>query len=190
MNGPVFPTRRDQRETPHVDTRSDLADTPGIDDPPAAPEVTSERLARRWFALVREGSLERLQEMLHEDVVIVSKVRPGEIVEGREAVAAFVESIVSHSLYDAVADDYTPLDEERVVIEGRMRATPRVVQGQTQVTQGDGWATLTLVPNAQFPQPRNGFNVQFFVKAYRAGDPGLGGIAGYRLVQVRLANGS
>jgi len=59
--------------------------------------------------------------MLHEDVVIVSKVRPGEIVEGREAVAAFVESIVSHSLYDAVADDYTPLDEERVVIEGRMR---------------------------------------------------------------------
>jgi len=121
VNGPVFPTRRDQRETPHVDTRSDLADTPGIDDPPAAPEVTSERLARRWFALVREGSLERLQEMLHEDVVIVSKVRPGEIVEGREAVAAFVESIVSHSLYDAVADDYTPLDEERVVIEGRMR---------------------------------------------------------------------
>ena len=121
VNGPVFPTRRDQRETPHVDTRSDLADTPGIDDPPAAPEVTSERLARRWFALVREGSLERLQEMLHEDVVIISKVRPGEIVEGREAVAAFVESIVSHSLYDAVADDYTPLDEERVVIEGRMR---------------------------------------------------------------------
>ena len=71
-----------------------------------------------------------------------------------------------------------------------MRGTPRVVQGQTQVTQGDGWATLTLVPNGQFPQPRNGFNVQFFVKAYRAGDPGLGGIAGYRLVQVRLASGA
>ena len=71
-----------------------------------------------------------------------------------------------------------------------MRGTPRVVQGQTQVTHGDGWATLTLVPNGQFPQPRNGFNVQFFVKAYRAGDPGLGGIAGYRLVQVRLASGA
>ena len=71
-----------------------------------------------------------------------------------------------------------------------MRGTPRVVQGQTQVTQGDGWATLTLVPNGQFPQPRNGYNVQFFVKAYRAGDPGLGGIAGYRLVQVRLASGA
>jgi hypothetical protein len=68
-----------------------------------------------------------------------------------------------------------------------MRATPRVVQGQTQTTQADGFATLTLVPNQLFPQPRSGFNVQFFVKAYRQGDPGLGGIAGYRLVQVALA---
>jgi hypothetical protein len=68
-----------------------------------------------------------------------------------------------------------------------MRATPRVVQGQTLQTQNDGWATLTLVPNNQFPQPRSGFNVQFFIKASKPGDPGLGGIAGYRLVQVRLA---
>jgi hypothetical protein len=69
-----------------------------------------------------------------------------------------------------------------------MRGTPRVVQGQTQTTANDGWATLTLVPNANFPTPRNGFNVQFFIKAYRTGDPGLGGVAGYRLVQVRLAS--
>jgi hypothetical protein len=68
-----------------------------------------------------------------------------------------------------------------------MRATPRVVQGQTLQTQPDGWATLTLVPNRQFPQPRSGFNVQFFIKAFKPGDPGLGGVAGYRLVQVRLA---
>lgn len=68
-----------------------------------------------------------------------------------------------------------------------MRATPRVVQGQSQATQADGFVTLTLVPNGSFPQPRSGFNVQFFVKASRSGDPGLGGIAGYRLVQVRLA---
>ena len=68
-----------------------------------------------------------------------------------------------------------------------MRATPRVVSGQTAPTGGDGFVTLTLVPNQAFPQPRNGFNVQFFIKASRPGDPGLGGIAGYRLVQVRLA---
>jgi len=70
-----------------------------------------------------------------------------------------------------------------------MRATPRVVQGQTARTGADGWVSLTLVPNRLFPQPRDGFNVQFFVKAFRPGDPGLGGIAGYRLVQVRLADG-
>ena len=69
-----------------------------------------------------------------------------------------------------------------------MRATPRVVTGQTKTTGGDGFVTLTLVPNNLFPQPRNGFNVQFFIKAYRAGDPPLGGIAGYRLVQVPLAS--
>jgi hypothetical protein len=68
-----------------------------------------------------------------------------------------------------------------------MRGTPRVVSGQTQATQADGYVTLTLVPNQFFPQPQSGFNVQFFIKAYRKGDPGLGGIAGYRLVQVRLA---
>jgi hypothetical protein len=68
-----------------------------------------------------------------------------------------------------------------------MRATPRVVQGQTQATGNDGWVTLTLVPNRLFPQPRSGRNVQFFIKASRRGDPALGGIAGYRLVQVRLA---
>jgi len=68
-----------------------------------------------------------------------------------------------------------------------MRGTPRVVEGQTVRTGADGVAALTLVPNRQFPQPRSGFNVQFFIKAYRQGDPGLGGIAGYRLVQVRLA---
>ena len=68
-----------------------------------------------------------------------------------------------------------------------MRATPRVVSGQTAPTGADGFVTLTLVPNQAFPQPRSGFNVQFFIKASKPGDPGLGGIAGYRLVQVRLA---
>ncbi len=69
-----------------------------------------------------------------------------------------------------------------------VRSTPRVTTGgDRQVTTTDGWVTYQLVPNRNFPQPRSGYNVQFFVKAYRSGDPGLAGIAGYRLVQVRLA---
>ena len=57
--------------------------------------------------------------------------------------------------------------------------------GDRQATTVDGWVTYQLVPNGNFPKPRNGFNVQFFVKAYRSGDPALAGIAAYRLVQVR-----
>jgi len=69
-----------------------------------------------------------------------------------------------------------------------VRSTPRVTTGgDRQLTTTDGWATYQLAPNGNFPKPRKGFHVQFFVKAYRSGDPGLGGIAGYRLVQVRLA---
>jgi hypothetical protein len=70
-----------------------------------------------------------------------------------------------------------------------VRSTPRVTTGgDRQVTTTDGWVTYQLAPNDNFPQPRSGFNVQFFVKAYRSGDPGLAGIAAYRLVQVRLAD--
>ncbi|HUF01070.1 MAG TPA: hypothetical protein VMN35_01470 [Gaiellaceae bacterium] len=69
-----------------------------------------------------------------------------------------------------------------------VRATPRVTSGgDRQRTAEDGWIVYQLVPNRNFPQPRSGFNVQFFVKAYRDGDPPLAGVAAYRLVQVRLA---
>jgi hypothetical protein len=66
-----------------------------------------------------------------------------------------------------------------------IRSTPRVTSGgNRQATATDGWVTYQLVPNANF-RIRTGYNVQFFVKAYRAGDPALAGVAGYRLVQVR-----
>jgi hypothetical protein len=69
-----------------------------------------------------------------------------------------------------------------------VRSTPRVTSGgDRQVTTTDGWVTYQLAPNQNFPQPRRGYNVQFFIKVYRSGDPALGGVAGYRLVQVRLA---
>lgn len=70
-----------------------------------------------------------------------------------------------------------------------VRSTPRVTTGgDRQITTTDGWIAYQLAPNGNFPKPRRGFNVQFFVKVYRSGDPALGGVAGYRLVQVRLAS--
>lgn len=70
-----------------------------------------------------------------------------------------------------------------------VRSTPlvtRAVQSR-RPTATDGWVTFVMQPRFNFPQPRPGFNVQFFVKAYRAGDPPLAGVAAYRLVQVPLA---
>lgn len=63
-----------------------------------------------------------------------------------------------------------------------VRATPLVTNAGTQPTGTDGTATFHLVPLPSFPAKRGA--VQFFVKAYRTGDPPLAGVAGYRLVQV------
>lgn len=68
-----------------------------------------------------------------------------------------------------------------------MRATPRVTSGDTKLTGNDGWATLQFTPNRNF-RVRTGYNVQFFIQAYRQGESLLAGIAGFRLVQVRTAN--
>jgi hypothetical protein len=65
-----------------------------------------------------------------------------------------------------------------------VRSTPRVTTGTRLVTAVDGWMTTRLLPLRSFPLRRLG-HVQFFVKAYRSGDPALAGVAGYRLVQVR-----
>jgi hypothetical protein len=67
-----------------------------------------------------------------------------------------------------------------------VRSTPRVTSGSRLLTGMDGWMTTRVVPLSSFPLRRQG-HVQFFVKAYRSGDPALGGVAGYRLVQVRTA---
>ena len=69
-----------------------------------------------------------------------------------------------------------------------VRPTPLVTNGADGiVTATDGWVQVTLSPRFNFPTIQNGFSVQFYVKAYRKGDPVLAGIAGTRLVQVALA---
>jgi hypothetical protein len=67
------------------------------------------------------------------------------------------------------------------------RSTPLVTRNaQDQRTGQDGWLQLTVTPEQDFPELRPAYAVQFFVKAYRQGDPELAGVAGYRLVQVQL----
>jgi len=68
-----------------------------------------------------------------------------------------------------------------------LRSTPLVTRNaQDQKTGQDGWLQLTVTPENDFPELRPAYSVQFFVKAFRQGDPELAGVAGYRLVQVPL----
>lgn len=83
--------------------------------------LQSERLARRWWALVQARAFQRLAELLHDDVVVVSKIQPGRVLEGRSKVARFVEETLADSLYEASTNAYLPIDDERIVVEGRLR---------------------------------------------------------------------
>ena len=68
-----------------------------------------------------------------------------------------------------------------------LRSTPLVTRNaQDQRTGQDGWLQLTVTPERDFPELRPAYSVQFFVKAFRQGDPELAGVAGYRLVQAQL----
>jgi hypothetical protein len=65
-----------------------------------------------------------------------------------------------------------------------IRSTPLVTSVPTDAPTGNnGTVTYSIQPQADFPI-KNGYSVQFFVKAYRSGDPALAGISGTRLVQV------
>ena len=121
----------------------------------------------------------------------------GNVVDASELRAAGDRLIVSQVRFtpNPVTNPVAPIavrirvtDQRGRAVRGALvfiRSVPRrTTGGNRQPTASDGWITYQLVPLRHFPRV-NG-NVQFFVKAYRASDPPLGGIAGYRLVQVRV----
>lgn len=70
-----------------------------------------------------------------------------------------------------------------------VRSTPILTSTPTDTVTGvDGWITYLVTPRADFPL-KNGYSVQFFVKAYRKGDDPLAGVSGTRLVQVATSSG-
>jgi hypothetical protein len=82
-------------------------------------------------------------------------------------------------------------DTRGFVVRGALvflRSTPILTTTPPeQATQVDGTVTFSLFPRAQFPL-RTGYNVQFFVRARKAGENVLAGISTRRLVQVRTAS--
>ncbi len=82
------------------------------------------------------------------------------------------------------------IDTKNHVVRGALvyiRSTPLLSSTPTDAPTGtDGWITYNIQPRSDWPL-KNGSNVQFFVKAYRQGDPTLAGVRGDRLVQVATA---
>jgi hypothetical protein len=78
-------------------------------------------------------------------------------------------------------------DTRGYVVRGALvffRSTPILTETPTDAPTGtDGWITYHVLPRSDFPL-KTGYSVQFYVKAYRKGDPTLAGISGTRLVQV------
>jgi hypothetical protein len=65
-----------------------------------------------------------------------------------------------------------------------IRSTPILTSTPTDAqTDSNGIVIYNIQPRSDFPL-KNGYSVQFFVKAYRSGDPTLAGVSGTRLVQV------
>ena len=93
--------------------------TSRISDTGRIPE--SERLARRVFSVVEEGSADQLGELVHPSITLVSIVRPGVVVEGKEDFVRFAQDTLANSLYQVVVSAYQTLDDDRVVVEGRIR---------------------------------------------------------------------
>jgi hypothetical protein len=92
-----------------------------IDDTTTRSVPESERLARRLFALHQQGERAKMLELVHPEVeCVLMTIRPGEVLRGRQEAEAFLEEI-SDEFVELVAEECTPLDDERVVVEGRRR---------------------------------------------------------------------
>lgn len=77
------------------------------------------------------------------------------------------------------------VDTRGFIVRGALvfvRATPRVTSSEIGTTATDGWVSVQVQPLSTFPLKRGA--VQFFLRAYRSGDPLLAGISSRRLVQV------
>jgi hypothetical protein len=86
--------------------------------------VESERLARLCFEAGRDPDFpRRFKELLHPEVAVSLKAFPGGWLHGAENVAELLDRRAAASVYEALAERFHPLDDERVVVEGRLRWT-------------------------------------------------------------------
>ena len=96
-----------------------MLDAPTLDV--AAPE--SEQLARRFFGRIQRGERDVMLDLVHPDIEwMLKSTHSGDVLRGRGDVEAFFAEIAGR-FYELVTEVYRPLDDERIVVEGRLRWT-------------------------------------------------------------------
>ena len=84
--------------------------------------MESERLARLCFEAGRDPDFpRRFKELLHPEVAVAFKALGGEWLHGAEAVGEILEQRAASAVYEAVGERFHPLDDQRVVVECRLR---------------------------------------------------------------------
>ena len=53
---------------------------------------------------------------MHDDIVLVSKIRPGLVLEGKREVVQHVQDELAERLYEATTRAFLPDDEDRIVV--------------------------------------------------------------------------
>lgn len=69
---------------------------------------------------MEEGDFEQLLELLHPEVELVVKTRAGDMLRGPDDVGDFLREL-GNRFVESTADVFEPVDEARVVVEGRIR---------------------------------------------------------------------
>ena len=88
--------------------------------------MESERLARLCFDAGRDPDFpRRFKALLHPDVAVSLKARPGEWLYGAGAVGELLDERAGAAVYEALDERYVPIDDARIVVEGRLRWTDR-----------------------------------------------------------------
>lgn len=84
--------------------------------------MESERLARRWFDAARAPDFpRRVKVLLHPEITVTLDIHGGGRLTGADAVCEFLDERADAGVYEPVDERYHPLDDERVIVEGRLR---------------------------------------------------------------------
>ena len=80
----------------------------------------SERLARELFSRSERGEQAENLSLIHPDAAIAPSYDPSTVASQAD-VTAHLQGTDTPRVVDAVAHTYSPLDDHRIVVEGRVR---------------------------------------------------------------------